>query len=266
MQAKGGLDLVANFMFSQDLSVWVGFFFSLMIFSMLAGENLFSKLAQYILVGVGMGYLGALAIQHVLRPRLFLPLMGNPVDLSRWLVLILGVLLCVAGLERIIAQNAPPETVDQPWHGRRLLRQLGTVPVAILLGTAVSVLVIGVLQGTIWPQFWQTARTGLTVMATVGGTLSTVLLLILTTATLLHWSVPVVSLTDDQPGWVRHLLRWWAGLGKRALWFASGVLFARLFASHLSLLIARVQFLRDGLEQSALWLWVEAIWRGIVGG
>ncbi|MEZ4675610.1 MAG: hypothetical protein R2932_15370 [Caldilineaceae bacterium] len=56
---------------SVDLSLWVSFFFSLMIGSLLLRDNFFAKLAQYIFVGVSVGYLAALAVQHVLRPRLF---------------------------------------------------------------------------------------------------------------------------------------------------------------------------------------------------
>ncbi len=251
----------------QELSLWIGFFFSLMIASLLTGENFFSRLAQYILVGVGMGYLGTLTVQHVLRPRLFSPLLNEPTNVSLWLVLLLGGLLCVAGIERIVAQS-PGETATNAKRSapQQVLRILGVIPVALLLGIGTTVLIIGILQGTFWPQFWQAARTGLNVLPTLGGTLTGLLLLLLTTATLLHWSVPVEAITVGQAAWVRYLLRWWGGLGKRALWFAGGLLFARLFASHLSLLIARVQFFIHGLGQSALWLWAEEIGKGLLGG
>lgn len=49
------------------------------------------------------------------------------------------------------------------------------------------------------------------------------------------------------------LLRGWAAVGKRALWFAAGVLFARLAASRLSLLIARIDYFIDILETTAIW-------------
>lgn len=49
------------------------------------------------------------------------------------------------------------------------------------------------------------------------------------------------------------LLRGWAAVGKRALWFAAGVLFARLAASRLSLLIARIDYFIDILETTTIW-------------
>lgn len=259
-----------------DLSLWVSFIFSLMIFSMLLGDNLLSRLAQYILVGVSIGYLGALAIQHVLRPRLFVPLLTAPLTTlvtapHLWIVLVLGVLLLGAGLERMVTQmprddeHGLPSKRHAPTAWRRAVRTAGMIPAALLVGISVAVLFIGLLQGTFWPLFWQTAHSGLIWSESLGMALSSVLILLLTTATLLAWAVPVAEITVGQPTWVRYLLQWGAGVGKRALWFSSGLLFARLFASHLSLLIARLSFLIDGLNQSSLWQWAEMIWKGISG-
>jgi len=262
-----------------DLSLWVSFIFSLMIFSMVLGDNLLSRIAQYILVGVSLGYLGALTIQHVLRPRLFGPLFAAPFATlaaapQLWIVLLLGLLLMVAGVERMVTQMPNEEGVDsahRPGEAhplpswRRNLRTAGMIPAALLIGISVAVLFIGILQGTLWPLFWQTAQSGLNWSASVGTALNSVLILLLTTATLLAWAVPVAQITADQPRWVRYLLRWGAGIGKRALWFSAGLLFARLFASHLSLLIARVEFFIYGLNQSKLWDWAEMIWQGISG-
>lgn len=248
-----------------DLSLWISFLFSLMIFSMILGDNLLAKLAQYILVGVSLGYLGVLAIQHVLRPRLFRPLWEAPLaHPALWGALALGFCLCVAGIERIWAQSQPTESIGSGW--RRILLRLGGIPVAILLGVGVSVVFIGILQGTLWPLFWHTARTGLSQVGSLGTALTSVFVLLLTTATLLYWTIPVAEITAGQPSWVRYLLRGWVAVGKRALWFSAGILFARLFASHLSLLIARMEFFLYGLLQSTVWQWAEGLWRGLTGG
>jgi len=58
----------------------------------------------------------------------------------------------------------------------------------------------------------------------------------------------------------------WRGIGKRALWFAAGVIFARLLAAHLSLVIGRFQFLLIALQKSLLWQGAESIWRLLAGG
>lgn len=249
---------------SQDLSLWVGFLFSLLIFSTLLGDQRLTKVAQYILVGVSLGYVGALVVQHVLRPRLLVPLLTTPLaSPGLWIALLLGLLFMVAGLERILSAPAPNVT---PAGWRRWLRTLGSIPAALLVGTSLSVVLIGIWQGTLWPQLWATARSGLNWQGAVGPALVSVLVLLLTTATLLHWTLPITAVTAQQPAWVRYLLRGWSGLGKRVLWLAAGVIFARLFAGYLSLLIARIQFLVFGLDHTALWLWAERIWRGVRGG
>ena len=248
---------------SQDLSLWVGFIFSLLIFSTLFGDHRLAKLAQYLLVGVSLGYVGALVVQHVLRPRLFVPLLTAPLATpALWLSLLCGLLFFMAGLERILHASTP---MDTPATWRRWLRTLGSIPAALLVGTSLSVVLIGIWQGTLWPQLWATARSGLNWHGAVGAALVSVLVIVLTTASLLHWTLPINELTVGQTAWVRYLLRGWSGLGKRVLWLATGVVFARLFAGYLSLLIARIQFFLFSLDNTMLWLWAERIWRGISG-
>lgn len=239
---------VADLTLLNDTSIWISFVFSLLIGSLLLGDNFLSRLAQYTLVGIAIGYLGALAIQHVLRPRLIEPLVYSPIATmiaapQLWLALGLGLLLLLAGIERILAQGAQAtESAKSPSLGRQWLRRAGVVPAALLLGVGLSTLFIGILQGTFWPLFWQTAQSGLNWENDLALALTSILILLLTTATLLVWTVPVAQLTSNQPGWVRHLIRWWAAIGKRALWFAAGILFARILASQLSLVIARLTF------------------------
>ena len=83
------------------------------------GDNLLSRLARYILVGVSIGYLGALAIQHVLRPRLFVPVLNSPlatlmVAPQLWFALLLGLLLIMAGIERMVAQTHATMPASRP--------------------------------------------------------------------------------------------------------------------------------------------------------
>jgi len=249
---------------SQDLSLWVGFLFSLLIFSTLLGDHGLAKLAQYLLVGVSLGYVGALVVQHVLRPRLLVPLLTAPLAYpGLWGALLLGLLFTIAGLERIFSA---PTSTGQVAVWQRGLRTAGAIPAALLIGTSLSVVLIGIWQGTLWPQLWATARSGLNWSGAIGAALVSVMVLLLTTATLLHWTLPIDTVTAQQPAWVRVLLRGWSGLGKRALWLAAGVLFARLFASYLSLFIARLQFFLISLDYGGAWQWAERLWRGVSGG
>jgi hypothetical protein len=250
-----------------NVGLWIGFLFSLMIFSAILGDHLLARLAQYILVGAALGYVAVLAWQQVLRPRLFTPLWtatraGEPVDLWLWALLTLAVLLFVAGLERIFRT---PTARKGSGGWRALMAVLGSVPLAVMLGVAVAAGVIGAAEGTLFPQFMRAARMGLPWRAAPGDLLLGALMLLITGGSLIHLRTDM-ELIEEQPSILRQVLRWWAGLGKRALWLAAGLVFARLLVARLTLLIARMEFFMIHLEQTGLWRWAEEIWARIGGG
>ena len=76
--------------------------------------------------------------------------------------------------------------------------------------------------------------------------------LLITTATLLYLHVDPARYLAEQPSYVRRVLHGWLWLGQRALWLAAGIIFARLMASRLSLLIARLDYLISALANSPL--------------
>lgn len=262
------MDSVSLTLLNQHWALWVAFIFSLLLFSLLAGNYAPAKIAHYLLVGVSLGYLGVLLTQHVLRPRLLIPLWQAPFSQGRlWIVLLLGALLWVAAAERLwLRQPTTPQR--QAW--RIYLRTLGAIPAALMVGVSLAALSLGLLQGTLWPQFWYTARSGFVWSTALNESFISVLVVLLTTASLLHWVAPSDQLVAQAPPgtalWVQRLLRVWSGLGKRALWFAAGVIFARLFAAHLSLLIGRLEFLVLALQKSLFWQWAETIWQLLTGG
>lgn len=256
------MDSVSLALLGQDWALWIAFLFSLLLCTLLAGNYAPAKFAQYLLVGVSLGYLGVLLVQHVLRPRLFTPLWEAPLGQWRlWLGLLLGLLLWVAAAGQLWLRPRPGvPSSNRRQNSHTFLQSIGVIPTALMLGVSVSAVLLGLLQGSLWPQFWSTS---------VAESLVSVLVLLLTTAALLHWTMPTSQLTADQPvyqpWWLQQLLVWWGGLGKRALWFAAGVIFARLLAAHLSLLIARFQFLLLTFQKSWLWQVADRIWQLLVG-
>lgn len=250
--------------FATILGLWVGFLFSIMIFTAITGDHALAQLAQHILVGVSLGYLAILVLRHVLQPWLFTPLLtASTVDLKLWMPLGLGVLLFIAGLDRMLDQNHA--SAYQPGWGRRLLHGLGLLPAGLLLGVTLAVVLIGVVQGSLIPQFWRAAQTELTGSAAVGQLLTNGLTLLLTTATLLYLSVGTERHLQQQPARLRRILAAWIWLGERALWVAAGIIFARLIAARLSLLIGRLEFFLIRLNDIQLWQWAEDIWQRLVG-
>lgn len=263
------MDSVSLALLSQDWALWVAFCFSLLLFSAVAGNHALAKVGQYVLVGVSLGYLGVLLVQHVLRPRLFAPLWTEPATQGRlWVVLLLGIALCSAAAERLWFQKrSTPPIVNKPLStGRRALRLVGAIPAALMVGVSLSAVLVGVFQGSFWPQFLYTAQSGFVWSTSLTESLVSVLVVLLTTASLLHWVAPASQLTANQPRWVQRLLLGWSGLGKRALWFAAGVIFARLLAAHLTLLIGRLQFLLLTFQQSLLWRGADFLWQRLMGG
>jgi hypothetical protein len=221
-----------------------------------------ARLAQYVLVGASLGYIAGVALHEVLQPRLFAPLLQEGAFTSwLWLPLFLGLLLLLAGGDHALTQNGilqPPMS----W-GRKALRAMGLFPAALMLGVGVSVALIGVVQGTLIPQLWQVIQTEM-VTASLDALLTNWLTVLLTTASLLHLSVNTTRGLEEQPRWLQSLLRAWIWIGKRAFWLAAGVIFARLAAARLSLLIARFEYFLARLNETNVWNIAERIWSNLV--
>ncbi len=237
-----------------SVGLWMGLVISLLMFSLVAGDNGMARLAQYLLVGSALGYAAVLAWQEVLRPRLFAPLQSAPADWRIWLPLLLGMLLLIAGAERTLRG---PASSDAGWRG--VLHLLGALPLALFLGVTLSLGVIGGVQGTLFPQFMRAAESGLAWGESLDVLLTGMLGLLLTTGVIIHLRGSD-GLIEEQPAPLRALLRGWAWIGKRGLWLATGMLFIRLFTARLSLLISEFEFLIVRLEQTALWRLAEQIW------
>lgn len=234
------------------LGFWGSFVMTLLIFSGIAGDHFLARLGQHLLVGASVGYLGVLAIQHVLRPRLVAPLLADPAgEPLRWVPLGLGLLLIVAGLERTLR----PMRSTAPSVWRRALHSLGRLPVALLLAVGLSAGLFGAFQGTLLPQFWRAAQMAFDPSVSLPLYLSGILTIVLTTATLLYLYVDPARYIAEQPFFVRRLLNSWIWIGQRALWFAAGLIFARLMASRLSLLISRIDYLITAFYATPFWQW-----------
>jgi hypothetical protein len=241
--------------------LWLGLLFSLAIFSTIIGNHVVARVAQYVLVGASLGYVAVVALREVLQPRLFAPLLQEGAVASwLWLLLLLSLLLLLAGGDHALTQNGvlePPAS-----RGRKALRAIGVLPAGLMVGVGVSVAVIGVLQGTLAPQLWQVVQTELAA-APLGALLTNWMTVLLATASLLYWSVNAAQDLAQQPQWLQRLLRAWIWVGKRAFWFTAGVIFARLAAARLSLLIARFEYFLETLKTTGVWNFVGQIWSNL---
>ena len=278
-----------------DAGLLLGLLISLAIGSCLIRDNFLARLAQYVLVGAGLGYMAVVVWSNVLWPRLFAPYLADPASwltasepdaLQNHLPLLLGVVMWLGGLDLLFK---PPGK----WSGRRLLRLLAVIPAAILAGAGLGVGLSGALQGTFWPQLAAAAELRqadlfiVPEVSSAGGQsiwLLRLLTLVITGGVLVHLRLgrsdgarrgrpasapgsrgivsfdPAAGPTPVASAVFDRILSVWEGIGRRALWLAAGMIFARLIAARFTLILARLEYFLFELPRSELWqlLWAAA--------
>ena len=281
----------------QDAGLVLGLVISLTIGSYLIRDNFLARLGQYVLVGAGLGYMAVLAWRNVLWPRLFAPLIADPMSwnsapepalLKSWLPLILGLLMWAGGVE--LLRRAPTRP-----GGRSLLRLLAAVPAAVLGGVGLGVAVSGAWQGTLWPQLIAALQSPQAAVVTAADAPSAAgqatwlvrfITLLITGGVLIHLQLGRASGVRAQGPTSRRssssedteivaqgraasyrmfilkLLGVWGGIGRRALWLAAGIVFARLVAARFSLALARLDYFLFEVPRSELW---QVLWAAIRG-
>ncbi len=247
------MDTLSTMLFTQVAGAWVGLFLALALFSTILGDQGLARFAQHVLVGGALGYAALMAVREVLEPRLLLGLQTGAGDGWLWVPLGLGLLLWLAGLDALRRPADHPPARVALW--RRLLRLLGIIPVALMLGVAVTVALLGVWQGTLLPQTMAALRTQVDAGATPTDWMTALLTVLLTSAALLFLTGHGSQERAPRP--IQLLLGGWRWVGQRALWLAAGVLFARLAASRISLFSGWVEFVNRSVQQTGIWRWFE---------
>jgi len=214
----------------------VGFILTLFIFSYIFGDNLFFRIAVYLLIGAAAGYALVLVVYQVVLPRLVTPVVfGTNADMFRVLVpLVLSLLL--------LTKLSPR------------LSRLGNLPMAILTGVAAAVAVGGALVGTTTPQImalWNVFEPGtLTSTLPTGssntGIASAALILLGSVTSLAYFHFTVSSKRKDgkRPGWLEGT----AVIGKVFIGITLGAVFASLLLSSLTALAERLAFITNFLK------------------
>ena len=244
--------------------MWTGLAVALLIFSTLLGDRWLARLGQHVLVGAALGYAAVVTWRSMVALPLVQTLVANPGDAAwNWLPIVLAALLAAAALERVFFQG---EGGASPVGWRRVLRWSGLVPAALMASAAAAIVAIGVVQGTLAPQFWRAAQTGFDWTLPPADFLSGLLLLVITVAALLYFTIDPQRHLASQPQALQRFVRGWLWVGQRAAWLAAGVVFARLFVSRVSLLAAQFEFFRTVLASTGIWQALEAFWRNLAGG
>lgn len=120
------------------LGAIVGLVLTLMILSYMLGDNPLFRLAMYLFVGVAAGYAVVVAVQNVIIPQLFIPVLAmgsQTVDPGQITLLGFSWLLALLFLLKLQPSNL-----------------IGRFPLALLAGVGAAVAVGGAITGTLLPQ------------------------------------------------------------------------------------------------------------------
>lgn len=216
---------------------------TLLVFSYLLGDNALFRLAIFLFIGVSAGYAGAVAVEEIIYPQLILPVQAqilgiapaNPLDL--WVKLALSLLL----LNKLNPRAA----------------RFGNPVMALVVGAAAALAVIGIVQGTILPQiaasvtYFDTSGLNLAVQGGSYGDAFGILgqgmiLLLATLGTLAYFHFGARD-RGNQPPQRRLLVDALAWVGKVFIALAFASLYAGVLQSALAALIERLAFLIEAI-------------------
>ena len=117
---------------SGNIGTWVAALTTIAVWSYLVGGRTLFRHLQYLLAGMGTGYLALIALREVLVPRLVLPLVNDPADNPLLLLALIG---CA-----VLAGAA--------WLPRRVVAPVA----AVMVGTTAAFALGGAVVGTLLPQ------------------------------------------------------------------------------------------------------------------
>lgn len=193
---------------------------TLFVLSRILGDNPLFRIAQYLFVGVALGYAFVVLYHQVLWPAVAQLTMGDAAELPvslRLVPFVLGVLL----IPRIT--------------GRQSLSWLSNIPLAVLFGVGAALALGGVIVGTIRLQLIDTVRPlGGDLMEIIGAVL--LVIGVILTLSYFYFTVP----RDTGSG---RVVAAGAQLGRWVLIVAFGFFFAGALRTYLIALIERLNFL-----------------------
>ena len=129
-------------MSGEQIGLWAGFVFTLMVFSYLLGDNFLYRLAIYIFIGLSAGYITLVTVESVLLPWLHNTLLSPGVDVGSRA---LGLVPFIIGLLLLLKTS--------PRLGR-----IGNIGIAFIIAVGTAVALAGAIAGTLIPLANATSR------------------------------------------------------------------------------------------------------------
>jgi hypothetical protein len=200
---------------------------SLMVLSRAIADNPLYRLAQYLLVGVALGYAAAVLVGQTFVP-LVLQATFQPFSLSVVVVLISAVVLALMLATRF---------------GRQRASSWANIPLAVLFGVGAAIALVGAARGTLVPQLLDTIALRRLQTPDVATLVGTIVLIAAVTITLLSFTYRQRS---EQPSGLTRTVR---GFGRGLVLATFGVFLAAAVTTYLSALVAQLQAMADWFTQ-----------------
>lgn len=202
---------------------------SLMVLSRAIVDNPFYRFAQYLLVGVALGYSAAVLVNQTLIPPVSQAIAGQASLTTLSVLSISGVLLVLLATR----------------FGRQRMSYLANIPLAILFGIGATIALVGAVQGTLVPQLLDTIAVRRFQTADPASLAGTVTLILAVAVTLLSFTYRQRS---EVPSWPGNLIR---TLGRGFILAAFGVFLASAVTTYITALVTQLQAIADWFTQLA---------------
>jgi len=226
---------MANIPMIDLIGTFLGFLFTLLVFSYLFTDNPFFRFTLHLFIGVAAGYAAAVAWHSVIKPKLIGPLITGTTQ--ERLLTILPLLLCILMLMKISPKTA----------------RFGNPAMAYLVGIGAAAAIGGAVFGTIFPQIRGAINTfdieaarqaGLDPIRQLANSL---VMLLGTLTTLLYFHFGTLS-KGGQLGQRNRVISILGIVGQGFVAITFGAMFAGVYTATITALIERLNFLWSLLE------------------
>ncbi len=205
---------------TEQLGLWIGFVFTLMIFSYVLGDNILYRLAVYVFVGLAAGYITIVTVESVILPWVRGTILAPESGIGG---AIIGIIPFILGLLLLLKTS--------PRFGRA-----GNIAIAFIIGVGTAVALVGAITGTLLPL---ASSTGSSVRIDV---LNGFLIFLGVASTLIYFQY----LARRKPnGEIQRglLIRFFGGIGQAFIVVTLGAIYAGAILTSLTIFSERIGFI-----------------------
>jgi hypothetical protein len=205
---------------TEQVGLWVGFVFTLMIFSYVLGDNILYRLAVYVFVGLAAGYITIVTVESVILPWVRGTLLAPEAGIGGTII---GIIPFILGLLLLLKTS--------PRFGRA-----GNIAIAFIIGVGTAVALVGAITGTLLPL---ASSTGSSVRIDV---LNGFLIFLGVASTLIYFQY----LARRKPnGEIQRglLIRFFGGVGQAFIVVTLGAIYAGAILTSLTIFSERIGFI-----------------------